>query len=184
MWEEHRTTLGQVSQGVSSLQQGVDSAMNHMLAAQTAQGAETNQKLDQILEQMLQLNLERQQPNRVVEVPDHGRATPEPPGPEPCSELMDSVAHLCRLVDMQQGATAVHNSSDVIKGLLAMLDRMMSGEFLQGAVAASLVKAGACERCCGRHVESLKECLSSVYGILLSSRRTTLNHHGKVTCAS
>lgn len=178
-WEEYRLTLSQVSHGVGSLQQEIDSTKQDVLAAQAAQGVETTQKLNQILEQMLKLNLERQQPNRVVEVPDYGFAAPEPPSLGPCSELMNSMARLCRLVDIQQGNTTLNNSTDIVKGLLAMLSYMMSGEFLQGAVAASLVKTGACERCCGRHIESLKESLSSVYGVLLSARRTTLNHHGK-----
>lgn len=179
MWEEHRVTLGQVSHGVNGLQQGIDSAKGQVVAAQRAQ----DQKLDQILEQMLKLTLERQQPSRVVEVPEHGSATPEPSGTGPCSELMESLTRLCRLVDLHQEKRTLSHSTDVVKSLLALLSYMMSGEFLQGAVAASLVSKGACDRCCGRHVESLKECLSSVYGVLLSSRCTTLNHHGNVTRA-
>lgn len=178
MWEEHRTTLGQVSHGVSHLRQGMDSATQEMLTAQAAQGTETNQKLDKILEQMLKLTLERQQPNMVIEVSHHGPPTPEPTNLGPCSNLLDSIARLCRLVDTQQGSMRHHNSPDVVNALLAMLSCMMSGEFLQGAVAAHLVKVGLCERCHGRHLETLKTCVSSVYGVLLSSRRTTLNHHG------
>lgn len=179
IWKEQQTTLGQVSDGVEYLRSEMDSAIQGVQVVTTAQATQTDQKLNEILEQILKLSLGRQKPSRVVNVPEHGHVSADTPGPRHCSELMTSLTQLCGLVNWKQARTAPPETRDVVKELLTTVSHMMSEGFLQGVIAANLVRGGLCEKCCRQHVGELETCLSSVYGVLLSARQITVNRHGK-----
>ena len=180
-WRQQETTLGRVSQGLDHFTGGIDLVRQEVQVVTTSQAAEAtqmNQKLNAILEQILKLSLGRQQSSRAVELPDHGHLPPEEPMLGPCPDLIASITHLCALADKRQTTMALIEAKNVIKCLLAIISYMLSGDFMQGAVAASFLEAPPCGKCHRLHIEDVKACLSSVYSVLLSARHIAVNHQG------
>ncbi|SPO06532.1 uncharacterized protein DNG_09222 [Cephalotrichum gorgonifer] len=190
IWREQRMEWREVPQNVGHAKNTlatIHKEVQVMSSSQAAGHSRTDAKLDEILEQLLTLQLQRQSSSRGVEVKgrDSHKQTPAKGlrvgyKEETCSELMESLARLCRLADKKSGRVAPGESEDIIKSLLAIMTWMMSQEFLRGATTSGLVDTKPCTSCDGQHLQDIRTCVSSVYSVLLSARHITLNDQERI----
>lgn len=159
--------------------------MQAVYSISTTRADETHQMLKEILQQVVRLSLQSQEPRKAVEVQDQSPGK-SPIAQEidlnegqPCWELMETITRLCDLVRDKQGRTTPSEAKDLIEGLLAALRFMMSREFLEAAVASGLVGKEFCPTCHKRHLGDLQTGLTAVYSALLSAQQITLNEAGE-----
>lgn len=185
LWQEQQTISAQVSENVVGIRGGVDTIgreLHAMSASYASRNTHMNERLDEILYQILNLKLDGQRESRVVEVDDEVEMgsilRTDQWGTRPCLGLMESIKRLCRVVRREKIHPKIGGDKDVVAALLAMLGCMGSDEFLRDAVLSGVVTPGCCDDCSGHHLQELKECLSSVHSILASSQRILLDRSG------
>ncbi|KJR83365.1 uncharacterized protein SPSK_04355 [Sporothrix schenckii 1099-18] len=190
-------TMAQVTDETRSNGQAIRAALLDL--GSKAQGDQMIGMLNQMLEQLSRLSVERDNGARVEELRDEQdnqqsddvqgndeaqkdmQSIDDMPAEDvlPCAMLKDSINSILTALHNKQGVFSLDEAADIDDALLALLQTMASDAFLASAATSVSTYQQMCETCTKRDLARLRENLKTVQGITLSSQKISVNEKGE-----
>lgn len=168
------STLGEIKNGTQIIQESIS-------ATQLQSAAQANQlirMLTQLSEQLGALSLTHGFGPRVVEeVPDTPQLTAEtlPEKMPQFSDMLEGIQSILAAAGDKEGVFAHDEAKEITDVLIILLQIVMSQRFLDSTAGPTAAYWSWCETCTKRDFADLWENLKAVQGILMSSRRMSVN---------
>lgn len=190
-------TMAQVTDEMRSNGQAIRAALLDL--GSKAQGDQMIGILNQMLEQLSRLSLERDVGARVEELREEQesqesdevqgndeaqkdmQSIDDMPAEEilPYAMLKESIKSILTALHNKQGVFSLDEAADIGDSLLALLQTMASDAFLASAATSVSTYQHWCETCTKRDLAQLRENLKTVQGITLSSQKLSVNEKGE-----